>query len=441
MVSFGDQSKLFGRIALVALMAVGFIGMMFYQMARRKSWKEGFGIFDSGHVFVLTMIVGFYGALMIWNYRPLRYQLILIYALSAAGSTVLSMLWGRWRERVTENVPHLFPLFLFPLMMVAVYKLYGFYVEAKTGEFYYEEYKLTVAAMTLLLTVVVYLLVYLYKRSSLPAMPHLAKLIVVLVMAAVLTGGYFDYLAWREHPSFSARDNSRDLSLLLGPGAVISGPFAGELALENNYGVVIHMFGVSAPDPDLFKKFPITHLLLDQANAEYAQQDYPELMDSAIHFLTYHVGSQKVRLYRIAGHTGNPVADRYKPSLFEQIAEQFADPGKKVDNSLSIQFLEQHPQNMSGYLLLAEAAEKDGLYDFTEALLKKAVEFSPTNYNLNARLGKFYHDRYNNSINDRYKEEALFYYKRALEYMPTAAKVEANYNQLLRNQPSAAGEI
>ena len=57
-------------------------------------------------VFLLAMIIGTFGALMIWNYRPLRYQTILIYPVcAAAGIFIQTLLDGRKTE--VNRVYHL----------------------------------------------------------------------------------------------------------------------------------------------------------------------------------------------------------------------------------------------------------------------------------------------------------------------------------------------
>ncbi|HKK19974.1 MAG TPA: hypothetical protein VJ983_00765, partial [candidate division Zixibacteria bacterium] len=159
-------------------------------------------------------------------------------------------------------------------------------------------------------------------------------------------------------------------------------------------------------------------------------EDYPDMMDSAVHVLTYHVGLKKVRLYRIAGRTGNPRADAYKLSLFETLQNQYRLDSTRFDKQLAIQFVKQNPDNMSGYLLLGEAADADNYYDLAETMFKKAVEFSPTNYNLNARLGKFYQDWYAEAHQAKLKEAGLFYYRQALKFAPSVGSIEAAVQEL-----------
>ena len=67
-------------------------------------------------------------------------------------------------------------------------------------------------------------------------------------------------------------------------------------------------------------------------------------------------------------------------------------------------------------------------------MYKKAVEFSPTNYNLNARLGEFYKERFNLTGIDWYKQEGLKYYNNAIRYAPSVTKYKRLRRELNNTQ-------
>ena len=430
LVSFGDQSKLFERMIYPAIMGAVFLAAFFFYLTRRQSWKSGFGWFTSGHVSLAALIIGFYGALMVWNYRPLRYQLVLIYAFYGAAALVLRRMFRPHTGLPEARLPVLWAVFIFPLILVPFYKVYGAYIEMVEGEFFYEDHKWLVALASMGLTGLIVWLVSAYRRGKLPLWSGLSKVFAILIILGVVYKGVMDYEYWWERPSFSARDDSRDLALILSPSAVVSGPFGPGLGLETDYGTIIHMFGVSKPDTTLFARLPVTHLLIDEGNEDRANEDYPGMMDSAVHILTYHVGLKKVRLYRIAGHTGNPAAEAYRLSLFEVLQEQYRKDSTHIDRQLAIELVKENPDNMSGYLLLGETANADKYYDLAETMFKKAVEFSPTNYNLNARLGKFYQDWDAEAHDARLKEAGLFYYRQALKFAPSVGSIETAIREL-----------
>ncbi|MDH4157169.1 MAG: hypothetical protein OEW00_07840, partial [candidate division Zixibacteria bacterium] len=431
MVTLGDQTKLFPRMATVALLATVLIFQALYHVSRERSWREGFGSLGSGQVFMVAAIIAFYGSLMIWNYRPLRYQLIMIYPFYGAAAVVLTTLWGRWRGgREFRKTPWLFYLLGWPVAMTMIFQLGTGLAEHFGKDFYFDDKKYLVAFSSLVLMVIIGLLVSLYNKGTLPRPVRAAKILVVLVLVGVMAWGFAEYRFWWQRPTFMARDDSRDMQMILSPGAVISGPFAPLLTLENRLGTVIHMFGVSQADPDLFRRFPITHLLADKANEDRAEEDYPGLMDSSVRICTYHVGLKKARLIRIGGHTGNRRADAYRRSIFETAMDYFSSDSAILGNRLARQFMTANPENISGNLLMGEKAEMAEYMDEAEWLFKKAVEFSPTNYDLNARLAQFYRDQYERSEDPRFRTKAVEYFEHAIRYAPNVASIQKAYTEL-----------
>ncbi len=258
-------------------------------------------------------------------------------------------------------------------------------------------------------------------------------LLPIVIISLVCFANISDYLFWAERPTFTARDNSVDLGFILSKNAVVSGPYAGSLTAENKIGTIIHMFGVTKADPEFFKNNPITHLLLDNGNEKRAKEDYPFLMDSAKLLMTYHIGLQKVRVYRIAGYTGNAVADNYQLSPYERLVAEYDEGNGQINNDLAVEIIGKNPDNITCYTFLAEAAEKDSIYQLSEMMFKKAVEFSPTNYNLNARLAKFYQDRFSETNSELYKAEGKHYYEEAIKFAPTTSRLKQELEKLSKS--------
>lgn len=430
MVSFGIDSNLFPRMSVVAVLGAIMLCMILYHVSRRRSWKEGFGSFNAGHIFVAATIVAFYGSLMIWNYRPLRYQLVLIYPFCAAAAMILTMLWRQWRTPDNNRTPWLFYPLSFPLFLIVVSQGYSALMDQLGFEFAFEDRKYLVILLAAVATAGAGVAIKLYRSSRLPRASLVGKVVVIAVIAWVIGSGFVDYGDWWRKPTFTARDNARDLEMILSPEAVLSGPYAAEFAVAGKLGAVIHMFGVVHVDRELFERFPVTHLLLDKGNETRARNDYPRLMGTAVHLCTYHVRLKKVRLFRIAGRTGNQQADSYQRSAFELALDYYrADSVARADR-YAMEWVRDHPHSISGPLMLAERAQKAGHFEEAEVLFKKAVEFSPTNYNLNSRLAMFYKDRFDATGDVRYKSGGIDYFECALRYAPHVEKMKRAYAEL-----------
>ncbi len=430
MVSFGVVSNLFPRMIVVALLGVVFICMAAFHVSSGKSWREGFGELNSGHVFMAAMIIAFYGSLMIWNYRPLRYELVLIYPFCAAAAVVLSMLWRESRKPDRRRVPWLFYVLLIPITMVVVTQIYNGLMDRFGGDFAFDDNKYLLGVIAAIVAAWIGAATAIYLKGKIPANRFFRQIIVVLAVGGVIGWGASDYFNWMKRRSYTAQDNSADLSMILSPGAVLSGPYAAHLTLGGNLGTLIHMFGVSEVDTTLFARFPVTHLLLDQANETRARDDHPRLMGGAAHICTYHVGAKKIRLFRVAPYTRNARAFAYERSHFETAVDLYRADSVEAANRYAVEFMRLHPNNISGNLMVAEFARKSKQFDHAEMMFKKAVEFSPTNYNLNATLGQFCIDRFDQTGDSRCRKVGLEYLEEAHRLAPTARKVNETLNKL-----------
>ncbi len=430
MVDFGNDSKLFPRMQTGAVLSVIFLGFMFFRFSRLKSWKEKFNNSSGGLLFIAVLIVAFYLILMIWNYRPLRYQLPMIYAIYGAAAIVLNMMWQKWKEREVDKIPVLFYLLCFPIVVVPIYQIWNGIADKNGWEFYYDSNKHWVAIISIIVVFIISVIMRKNFLKKIKFIPAITKGLAGLIIFANIVFGILSYYSWADLPTFTIRDNSRDLGMMLSEDAVVSGPLAPTLIQENKLGCVIHMFGVSDADPDLFKRFPITHLLLDESNEKRAKADYPVLMEEAKHVLTYHVGIKKVRLFRIAEISGNRIAENYKLSSMEKAINLYHNNEVGQANLLAGAHIKENPKNLSGYLTVATVAENEELFQLAEDYLKKAIEFSPTNYHLRSKLAEFYKKMYIDTADDKYKREGLKYFEEAVELAPSSSKLKISYREL-----------
>ena len=432
MVTMGGDTPLFGRMPIAGLLAAVVLGAALLTMARKMFWKGERSWLNAGLIVPMAIIVAYFGSLMIWNYRPLRYQLILIYPSIALASYALVRLWRQGTEEATDRPVWWSYLLLYPLLLIICYQLAAGFLSWRGAGLYYHDIRWYLCAGTALVLAAAMWAGRIRVGGKLAQNTILQRTVVMVCIAASLAISLTYYVSWARRMTFTARDLSREIGQLLSPEAVLSGPYGPLLALENRLPAFIHMFGVSSPDPDLFRRFPITHLLLDEANEERARADYPEIMDSSIHLGTYRIGIQKLRLIKVAGHTGNSRSDAYPPSLMEQaiLASLQGDVGRA--NQLAVQYAMVVPENLTCHLFLAEQAELAGMLDNAEFLFKKAVEFSPTSYVLYARLGQFYADKFAKTNDPATRQRGIDAYKEAMHLAPDAYKVASDYNALLR---------
>lgn len=423
MITFGEDSHLFGRMILPSLLSLFFIGAVLNRLVNRIRSKKGKSDLNATQIFIVAVIIGFFFSLMIWNYRPLRYQLVLIYPFYGAAAIFMANLWNSVKNKTKDSFSYLSLPIIYLLVLIPGFQLTSYIVKQTIGQLVFEDFRILIIMGTIVLTLLIFAALRFSFHKKL-ALPQTAGWVVVIVIFGLV---YFksvsDYLYWNERATFTARDTGKDIGKILSPSAILSGPYANLLAFGNENKTIIHMFGVSEADPELFIKYPITHLLLDEANEVRAKEDYPVLMDSAAHILTYHVGLKKVRLYRVAGYTGNTRSDSYHLSKFERLVEAYHVDNRNLVNQLALEILDETPDNISCYEFFGEMMDKDSVYTLADAMLKKAVEFSPTNYNLMARLGIFYENWYKVTNQRNLADSALAYYDKAIKFAPTVMRL------------------
>ena len=432
MVTLGGDTPLFGRMPVAGLLAGLVLAAALLTIARKQFWQGERTWLTAGLIVPIAIIIAYFGSLMIWNYRPLRYQLILIYPTLALAAYALVWFWRRRTDESSERPAWWSFLLLYPVILIIGYQVAAGYLSWQGSGLYYFNirwYLLGGAALVLALAIWAGRI---RVGGKLSGGNLLGRVVVGVCIAANLAISLTYYYQWSQRMTFTARDLSREVGQLLSPEAVLSGPYGPLMTFENNLPAIIHMFGVSSPDPALFTRFPITHLLLDEANEERAREDYPAILDSSVHLGTYRIGIQKLRLIKIAGLTGNHRSDAYPPSLMEKAIIAAKQGNVALANQLAVQYAMVFPENLTCHLFLAEQAELAGMSDNAEFLFKKAVEFSPTSYVLYARLGQFYADKFAKTKSPTDRQRGLEAYQKAMQIAPDAYKVAADYNELLR---------
>ncbi|MDD4051323.1 MAG: hypothetical protein PHR28_05420 [candidate division Zixibacteria bacterium] len=389
-LSFGKDSEFFDRMpseGLTTIVVYIILAGQLFVAGARDAAKETPRL-------VLIMLAAWlastYLAQMPWNYQPVRYETAMIFplgAMAAAGITYVL----RCKEGVglfRTSIPFIITLFI--LVLLAAYQLAAAVAVNLGIDFTFREYFLYVA-VPVLAVVAGYFLLSRKKQSETVPLPAAVRYALAALVVLVALGYHGrNYLAWADTPLYTTRQASRDLGLILSPGAVISGPYAPALALENDLGCIINIFGTTRPDSLMFRRYPITHLVVEHSNEEVARQLYPQIMDKAQLVCHYYVNCRKVSIYRIARSTGNPRAAEYLYSNFET-ANRFYNRNVVDSGDVYLRrFIKLNPENITGNLFAGFFALSRGHTDSAVELFTRAMAFSSTDFNLHYLLGRAY---------------------------------------------------
>jgi hypothetical protein len=423
--TFGDD--LFYRMPVVFLMS--FLGLLLF-FRNSPSVKELITQRDhrSKSKFFLTFwfLTAFF-LLMSLNYRPLRYQLYLIPPMCALAGLWLDSFLRSFGSKRSSSVGIMFWVFF----VVAT----TFFINYVITTFHILSRKQIQLGSSLVISLVITLFFVVLFYWRFVKSKKMAKggqtsdfrllnlgqrflIMLILILISLVVNGW-QYLSWASSPTYSLNRSSVDLGKILSKEAVVSGPYGPALVWDNKLRNVIHMFGVTKPDPQLFRTYPITHLALERdGNRDRAFQDYPEVMREAKIVTTYWLRNIPVDIYRIGEWTDNPETEKYPLSDFEK-AILLAEKGD-ADSAVALleEFVLQNPQNFSGYLALTDIYYH--LEDLENAAhsLEKAVQFNPTDFYARQQLGMIYLILGKQTLDDTYRLLAIEQWEKALKLFP-----------------------
>jgi tetratricopeptide (TPR) repeat protein len=337
--------------------------------------------------------------LMSLNYRPLRYQLYLIPPMCALAALWMDSLISAFNTKRKSSTGILFwisfvvaLMFLINYLITTLHRLSGKAIQLSSS--------LVISVIATLLLGGIYY--WLFARSQVAtkkvassqsktfATGHRVLIVLILLLASLVVNGW-QYISWASLPTYSLNRSSVDLGRILSDEAVISGPYGPALVWDNKLKNIIHMFGVSKPDPQLFHTYPITHLALERGgNRDRAFQDYPEVMNKAKIVTTYWLRNIPVDIYRIGEWTGNLKTKGYPLSDFERV--KLLIEGEKTDSALAllVDFVSRNPENYSGYHALAQIYYDRGEYKKALLSLEQAAEFNSTDFMVHQLMGAVY---------------------------------------------------
>jgi len=288
------------------------------------------------------------GGLMPLNYSPLRYALLLLPAIFVGCFGLLDWLLSENRLPVPRP-GWVRSVFLALLVWYAVIHVLGMT---------FARLQLSPRLITWTTLPAAALITWGVNRMIRTMQPTVSRRTIVITIAALLvlslaSNGYRIVQTQFERRSHNLVDDSRELAMILGPDAVLSGPYGPVLAMETNLKSFIHMFGVSQPAPDLFRREPITHLLVDEANYVEAVKAYP-VLGQVPAIASYWIAGWQVKLYDISDRFGNPDASRYRPTEFE-LAVKALQQGRVDEAQTHLDaYLRSHPLTKSPGMLLTE---------------------------------------------------------------------------------------
>jgi len=389
-LGFGISPAFFSRMSGLSVATLFMIGLLASILVANSRQTHAERFSKTIIVVIAAWLISAYLAQMPWNYRPLRYQTTMIFPIAALAAVLVAYLIKLPKKINILNRSIVFNLIFFVLLLLFLYHLAAAICIPMAWSFSFRGEFLYVLLSTLLIYFVYVGMIW-GKRTWQISLPRFVPWGITFLL--IVTTGVSDgrrYLNWSQVLRFTNRQSSRDLGMILSPQAVISGPYAPALALENKFGCIVNIFGVTCPDTLLFKKFPITHLVLEESNEEKVREFYPEIMEKAERLCSYNVNGRRLSVFRIAYATGNQEAAGYSMSDFERSVNFYRTGDSDSGDFYLKRFVSLNPENFSGNVGLGTNAMKSGYLDSAVVYFQRAAEFSPTDFHVHYWLSQAY---------------------------------------------------
>jgi len=422
-------TDLFYRMPFLFILSLLFLLGFFFRIFRVKSILKNLQSCSRLELFfALCLVVGIL-ALMPWNYRPLRYQVLVIPPLCALAAFCLIDFLNPSEARKKSSRSVWFWVFSIPVASFLIFHVISFFLKLLG----WTAQLSSIIAPSFFLSFPLTYVFHEAKRWKPSLRMKARKMVIVaevVLLVIIVNGVQFWHSAG--NVQHSLLNSSRDLGHILGEDAVISGPYSQTLVMENDLKLVLRMFHPGDENPDFFLKHPITHLALEAEGGQRNQAftDYPEVMRNAKPVTIYHLRNFPVQILRVAESSGNPRTKNYKLSDFEKAKLLIQED--QIDSAIVMldQFVPWHPQNLSGYLTLAEIYYDRQDYEKAASYLERASRSDPTNSVVHELLGAVYADQYDQKRGYNYLLLAIEEWEKALKLHPQNIRLIAQLEEI-----------
>jgi len=401
-VTYGSDSG-FVRFSpfLIVLGGAGMIVFLLTNDLREKPVRENLVY----HFCFFWIIFGIL-ALVPFNYRPMRYAIYLYLPIAAMGIYPIALVFQKEVMLVRRVRPEMIVL----LILITWYLLSQVYLLAVP---HHEEIFSGISAMPFTfigsLVIVTGIVLFIKKARNLFG-PKLAGVISLVFLAGygINQSGYLH--RGLSEPGYDLRKISEEIGEIAAPEAVLTGPYAPTLLMDNNLRGVIYHFGLAYMEEGFFDKIPISHIVADRPNWEMAVEDYPRLAQAA-RLAEMPLRDFAIGLFRV-NDAKVPTTD------FERGA--IAMRKQEYDSAAAILGIAagKYPENIIVLTKWSDACLEAGKIEQCLSITDDLAAKYPDNLRVLVHCGKMYMGLFNKTRNQEFLIKAEEYSQKALEMIP-----------------------
>lgn len=416
---------------------VGVCGLLVWAVRHRANlpwWRQ-----LSPEVFLTAgWFLSAYTAFSPFNYRPVRYQIVMWLPLAAAFGWLLQRMIASPRGPARAIAPKS-QWWVFPILFAAVaIGLQHFVFEnlldpAGRGQATSSH----TASMLVGLSITAGLLWYAGRAAGPPQPLARARGLLEVVVALLLLGVTVDqgryFVRWWNSPVHTIAQANEDLPRILGPNAIVTGEWSAPITqlAESPIGL-IHFFSLQEPK-DFFASKPITHVIVEDKPDGPFFKDFPQLAQSAPKVTNYTVRNLRIGVWRVAESGGNAQAATYQPSFLERLR---SEPSKRPLDSLLADLTERvadSANNYSGWAFAADLFRRADRNADAMNAYSKALEFYSDDFILLVQAGDLYWELYRTQGGPPERDRAVELWQRALRVTPNNPQILERLRQAVRS--------
>jgi len=351
------------------------------------------GKFDKKYIPIIFcvgwLLVGIFG-LMPFYYRPIRYVLFLFLPGAAICGYAFNSVFSK------EIKLSLFNRYLsLPLIFLSLWYLFTqvFVFFAPFGKKFTvgAEMMPTTAMIAGIITAVLFLIFL--KKRSITVKKWPAVIFGLVFLAICFNQGKYFYDGLTKPGQLLKRYNT-EFAQMIDKNAVLTGPYAPALTIDNKLKSVIYLFGLANKEKNLFERFPITHIVSDRHNWKKATEDFPFLNSSFMVIQTI-IRDQVLTLYRI------PTA-KVPPTDFEIGQKYFQTDEFDTALVYFTWFAKQNPDNIFGQIHLALSLSATGEIEKGNLIMNELLTENPNDYMIHAFASGYYRRLFAATGNEKY---------------------------------------
>ena len=358
-------------------------------------------------LFNLGWFVSAYVLLMIFNYRPLRYQIFLLLPITAVAASLFDTVTDyKAMSRPRAGRMILLTIAVWFLLIQAAY-MAGFYISSEMASE-------RLVWLMLIPSLPLSYILFKYGTGVTKIISPESRLLPILLIISVLMQSFW-IVKWYNGKTYLLKQAGEDLVRVVSNKAVIGGPYAQALTIDNKLKSVTYMFGLSGKERGRFGRFPVTHLAVDISNWRQAQKDFPILKDS-YKLADYWLRDIKIDLVSIAQTLPARAGINYSMTDFEK-AGRYHSAARYPDSVFLYlrNFLSEHPKSKAGLRLLSNYYLSAGAVSQGFKVFDRLISFYPDDFSLYFENGRAYYLFYLNTGNREYLKQSDKYFALALE--------------------------